>query len=365
MDMNRTHLYSFILISISLMAILGTHTQRSLRPHFRTERVIKLKSFEAAREKVSKEDLEILKLWESILTGRSAPLSRMIKEHYQSLGLNHIFTPSGFHLSAVLFPFMKILPNVSFQLYFLLFVGLAVSFLPGLMALKRMVLIKTNQKLLGMKAGFISGLFLDMLFGSFQSGALSFTYSLLFLSIIYSGANGVGLIIWFFIGQLIVAYFQGNDISPLILVFSPLINLAFTFAMPLLFILAIPLWNWQLKIGLYLLGGIQKVVIWFSDLSSSLPLIEVHSFLLLLVLCLVIRKYKIILIGVLIFSNSLNSEHSRFPSMPSKDFVPTGKVLETIYREKDVVVKFQDGRCRMKLIQGLWWENCSPGRGSR
>lgn len=365
MDMNRTLLYSFILISISLMAILGTHTQRSLRPHFRAERVIKLKSFEAAREKISKEELEILKLWESILTGRSAPLSKMIKEHYQSLGLNHIFTPSGFHLSAVLFPFMKILPKVSYQFYFLLAVGLAVSFLPGLLALKRMVIIKSTQKLLGMKTGFIGGLILDMLFGSFQSGALSFTYSLLFLSIIYSGAKGIGLILWFFIGQLIVAYYQGNDISPLILVFSPLINLAFTFAMPLLFLLAFPLWDWQLRIGIYILGGIQKFVIGFSDLSSSLPLIEVHAFLLLLVFFVVIRRFKIILFGILVFSNSLNSDHARFPSMPSKEFVPAGKVLETIYREKDVVVKFQDGKCRMKLVQGIWWENCSPIRGSR
>lgn len=306
----------------------------------------------------------MLKLWESILSGRSAPLSRMIKERYQTLGLNHIFTPSGFHLSAVLFPFMKVLPKVSYQLYFLLVIGVAVSFLPGLLALKRMVLIKTNQKLLGIKAGFISGLILDMLFGSFQSGALSFTYSFLFLSIIYSGANGIGLIIWFFIGQLIVAYYQGNDISPLILIFSPMVNLAFTFAMPLLFILAIPLWDWQLTTGITLLSSIQKVVIGFSDLSANLPLIEVHSFFLFLVLCLVIRKFKLILIGVLVLSNSLNPEHSRLPSTPTKEFVPAGKILETKYREKDVVVKFQDGKCRMRLVQGIWWENCSPRRGS-
>lgn len=362
--MNRTLLYSFIVVSWCLLAILGSHQQKALKTHFRAEKVIKLKTFENARSRIKGEELEVLKLWESILTGRSAPLSRMMKERYQSLGLNHIFTPSGFHLSAVLFPFMKILPKVTYQLYFLIVIGIGVTFLPGLMALKRMILIKTNQKLWGIKAGFISGLILDILFGSFQSGALSFSYSLLFLSIIYSGARGLGLILWFFIGQLIIAYFQGNDISLLILFFSPLLNFAFTFAMPFLLILAFPLWDWQLSSGIFILASIQRVVIMLSDLSSKLPLIEVHLFVLVVILFVIMRKPKFILISVLLFSNSVNVSHSRFPSMPSKEFVPVGRQVKTIYREKDVLVLFEDGRCRMNLVQGIWWENCSPTRRS-
>src|SRR5690606_13223199 len=119
----------------------------------------------------TKKDQDLLKLWESILTGRSAPLAKWMKERYQTLGLNHLFTPSGFHISAVLFPFMKLIKGHYYQLLMLLLLAGGVLFLPGMSALKRMLLIKINQKILGQHLGFAGALFLDVLFGSFQEGA--------------------------------------------------------------------------------------------------------------------------------------------------------------------------------------------------
>lgn len=362
--MNRRWLYTSILISLTLLCLVKAHNLKSLQPYFKSSPVLKLKNFEDARKLVSKKDLEYLKLWESILTGRAAPLPKLMKERYSKLGLNHIFTPSGFHLSAVLFPFMKLIKVAHYQLIFLMLIGSALLTLPGFMALKRMVLIKSNQKIFGMKSGFIAGLMLDMLFGSFSTGVLSFSYSFLFLSIVYSGLRGVGLIIWFFIAQMILAYFQNADISPLILLFSPIVNLSFTILMPLLFLLAIPLWNWQLHCGIFLLKALQFLVDVFSSISTSWVLIEMNFLILFMIVLLIMRKWKLLLLALLLNSNSLNPDHARNPGLPTKEFAPQGELVKTIYREKDVLVYFRDGKCKLRLVRGLWWENCSPLRRS-
>jgi competence protein ComEC len=287
-----------------------------------------------------------------------------MKANYKVLGLNHIFTPSGFHLSAVIFPFMKFLKTNFLQMIFILSIGSGLFFLPGLGALKRMVLIKSNQKILGMHAGFISALILDMWWGSFQNSPLSFTYSFLFIGIIYSGLRGLGLIVWFFIAQMMIAYFQGNDISILLLIFSPLLNFIFAMIMPALFLLAFPLWNWQLSTGLFILRFVQKLVDACSGISFWFPTLEVNIFIFVIILLMLFKRKKLIFVSVLIFCSSVNNDTSKIPSLGNYEFRPQGNSIRTIYREEDVMIYFSDGRCRMKLVRGVWFENCSPRRRS-
>jgi hypothetical protein len=211
----------------------------SLQSFYKGEKTIRLERFSKVKNQYDIKDQELLELWESMLTGRVAPVSKWMKDRYKNLGLSHLFTPSGFHLSAILSPLFKIFQNTKFHFITLCLITFGLFFIPGQGALKRMSLIKLNQKIYGSKLGFVIALVLDTLFGTFQSGALSFTYSFLFLGIIYSGLEGIGLIFWFFLAQIILAYFQGTDISPLLLVLSPVLNLGFGVAMPLLFILAI------------------------------------------------------------------------------------------------------------------------------
>lgn len=357
--MNKSWLIIIIAITLALLAVLKTHELRSLTPYFKPDKAIKLATFEEARGRVGKEDLDELKLWESILTGRSAPLSRLMKEKYAALGLNHLFTPSGFHLSAVLFPFLKFI-KPSFHLYLLLTLGVSLCFLPGLIALKRMLLIKTNQKIFGLHIGFIVALILDVFFGSFQNGALSFTYSFLFLGIIYSGLEGIGLIIWFFLGQMILAYFQNSDLSILLLIFSPLMNLCFGIMMPILFLLSFPLWNWQLYVGIKLLSFAQELVDLFANLSEALPVMEIHVVMLIMIFCILFKKFKATIFLSIFLSSSLNLDRERASGMSSNEFVPQKEIVKTIYREKEVLVYFRDGKCRMRLVRGFWYENCSP-----
>lgn len=363
--MNKTWLGLILFISIVLLTLLKSQEINSLALFYKYSPVIKLTHFQNAQHHTTKEDLPLLKLWESILTGRSAPVSKYMKERYQLLGLSHIFTPSGFHLSAVLTPFMKLLKNSRHQLYALLCIGILLWFLSGFAALKRMLMIKTGQNLLGMHTGFVAALLIDMLLGSFQENTLSFTYSFLFLGIIYAGLKGVNLIIWFYIAQIILALFQGNDVSPLLLIFSPILNIGFGLIMPLLLLLSYPLWDWQLNSGLFLLGSLQDAVDLFATLILKLPAFEVNIVTILILGSLVTRRWKFLLVLIFLFSSSLNLQREKNPGLPTNEFVPSGEIIRTVDEEKRIVVNFHDGRCQMRLIRGYWWENCSPKRRSR
>ncbi len=362
--MNKTWPICIFIASFALLAIQKTHELNCLSLYFRSEKTPKLKSFQEARSKIKTQDLDLLKLWESILTGRSAPLSRYMKERYQKLGLNHLFTPSGFHLSAVLFPFLKFLKSINHRLIFLFLIGVALIFLPGLGALKRMLLIKLNQNIWGLHAGFIIAMYLDILFGTFQNSALSFTYSFLFLGIIYAGFKGILLSIWFFIGQILLAYFQDLDISPLLLFFSPILNFGFAILMPILFLLSFPLWDWQLSIGVFILRQLQWLVDQFALIIQKVPSLEINCVLLLIIFFIIIRRWKPVAVLFLFFCSGLNLDRQRNPNTSTNEFTPQSYVLKIAYDKKDIRVYFEDGTCRLRLIRGIWWESCSPRRRS-
>jgi hypothetical protein len=86
-----------------LMTLQKSHQSSSLNAYYSSSRPIKISAFEKCKSKLNKNEIDYLVLWESILTGRSGQVKKWMKDRYQLLGLNHIFTPSGFHLSAVLF----------------------------------------------------------------------------------------------------------------------------------------------------------------------------------------------------------------------------------------------------------------------
>ncbi|MGE3608972.1 MAG: hypothetical protein AB7I27_05250 [Bacteriovoracaceae bacterium] len=356
-------LISITLISLFLLAALKSAEVRSLHVFWRSEAFIKLKHFQKAKAELSKTDQDYLELWESMLTGRSAPLSQWIKNQYRSLGLNHLFTPSGFHLTAVLTPFTRIFKSKNIFILFL--IGILISLLPGQAALKRMILIKGHQHFLGIKFGFIVALLLDVFFGNFDNSTLSFSYSFFFLGIIYSGLKGFHLIFWFFFAQLILAYFQGNQASLLILIFSPLLNLGFGLAMPLLFLLSFPLWGWQLQIGIFVLKTLQQMVNLSAKLVSHFPLLEVNVLTIIIALLIIFKKRRWLIASVFIFHSSLNLDLQKMPSPSRYQFVPQGEVVKSYNKEDYDLIYFKDGKCKRKLIRGFWWENCSPKRGSK
>lgn len=229
-------------------------------------------------------------------------------------------------------------------------------------ALKRMALIKLNQQLLGQKTGFILALLLDILFGSFMDSPLSFVYSFLFLGIIYSGSGW--LFLWFFFAQSLIAYFSGELISPLIMLLSPLLNLAFAVSMPFLFLLAFPLWHWQLHAGLLILSGLQKLVSLSATLSHYVPSWEINLGVLVCFALFYFRHHKSLALALLVLTTSLNLDQQKNPTFGPYDYVPQGHIVKIVSNDVGEIVYWSDGKCKRELVRGVWWEKCSPKRRS-
>jgi competence protein ComEC len=257
---------------------------------------------------------------------------------------------------------LKIFNKNKSQLFIIIIIGIFIFSLTGLGALKRMVLIKGHQKILGQKTGFIVALLLDILWGTFSHSPLSFAYSFLFLGLIYFGKKM--LFLWFFFAQIIIAFFSGASLSPLMLFLSPTLNLAFAFAMPLLLILAIPLWDWQLNTGLLIISGLQTMVKWSGTLISFFPRWEIHGGILVCLLLFYFSRRRALALALLLLTQNLNVDQERFPSSDRFEYVPKGHPAKIIHKEKETVVYFKQGKCRMRLIRGQWWEKCSPPRRS-
>lgn len=350
--------------SLILLGSLKFHETSHLKTFFRAQKVFIPQSFKEEAKKLKGSKLEALGVWESLLFGKSKHVKKETMETYKKLGLLHLFTPSGFHLSAVLIPVFYFLRSRKKKLLTLIVLGLSFSFLPGLSALKRMVMIKVQQNIWGQKAGFFLGCLLDLLFGSFQTSPLSFSYSFLFLSFIYGGRKGMGLFIWFYLGQLLITYFQGGVVSPLLLLFSPIMNFSFSLILPFLLLLSFPLTQIQLEIGIFLIESAQHIIRICFQLISSFPFIEVTGLTLLFLLCFMMRRLLLSLIVFFFLSQNLNSNYERTPQWSANEFVPKGRPQRTRYLEAKNVVYFEDGICNLRLIRGHWWESCSPRRRS-
>jgi hypothetical protein len=352
---------SIFIVATALFLILKVHEKRTLVPYFKAERSFKLSHFSEARSKVAPSDIPMLELWESMLTGRVAPLDRWLRKEYKALALAHVFTPSGFHLSAILWPVLLLFRKKRSKTMILAFIGSLLLFVSGQSALKRMTMIKLNQQYLGLKTGFIIALLADILFGSFSDSPLGFTYSFLFLGIIYSGARGLTLFVWFFLAQILIAYIQGSLVSPLLLFISPFINSALALALPFLFLLSFPLWSWQLSAGLTILKVLQFFVSTSYSMVMRFPLLEVNVILLLLFIFLLMRQGRLAIFACLILTADLNTDLQKIPVSGSYEWVASGRIIKTvgqkIYRE--------DGICERELIRGMWFETCSPRRRSR
>jgi competence protein ComEC len=283
-----------------------------------------------------------------------------MKSEYTYLGLNHLFSPSGFHLSAILTPVFWLTNSKSIKLSLLILIGILLIRVPGLSALKRMVLVKTFQTKLNIKLGFFVALIIDLLFGTFQSSPISFTYSFLFLGLIYSGIKGIKLIVLFFFAQILIAYFQQNQLSLLIIFWSPILNWLFGMIMPVLMVLSFPLFNWQLQSGLFLLSKLNNLTHFAYMSIAGFPQIEVHFGMLLIMTLFLQRRWLLLIISILFLSNSLNTEKGRLSIKHRFDMIP----LSDIRKMKGDKIYFKNERCRQELITGYWNIKCSPVKRS-
>ena len=180
----------------------------------------------------------------------------------------------------------------------------------------------------------------------------------------YSGVSGVGRVFWFFIGQCFITFSQGAFITPLILFFSPLLSFFFVLSLPVLFLLSYPLMGWQLELGLSILRLLLKLITLSVEFCAVVPSWELHTGMLILLLFFIIGKWKPVAFFTLLLSSSLNLDLGKNPTPPTNEYSPGGHIVKIIEKETKTIVYYSDGKCERQLVRGLWWEKCSPRRGS-
>ncbi len=153
------------------------------------------------REQIQKEfkDPKKVELLLSYVAGDYKKISKEIKDAHKILGLNHLFTPSGIHLSALfllLFPLLFWLRKKNRILHFLFGTALYLSpffLLPTFYAAKRISLLR----IFSLWKEFIPYHFsffwifllafgVDFLLGGYAASPGSFIYSFLFIGILFS-----------------------------------------------------------------------------------------------------------------------------------------------------------------------------------
>ena len=182
--------------------------------------------------------------------GGQKEVPRSLTTAHKNLYLIHLFTPSGLHLSSLFFfltPLLSFLKFRSFNYFFAasLLLTLPPFFLDGFWAVKRVAFLrllwlvfkKTPLKL-SLFTVFILAFILDFFFGTFKDSPLSFTYSFLFLGLIFAGQKwpSIWLPLFLMLGQFVVCFLQDIPFYPLNFFLGFLLTSLFSLLFPLFFL---------------------------------------------------------------------------------------------------------------------------------
>src|SRR5690606_22891236 len=148
--------------------LISCDEQKKLIRFYKSPQSITLPQFKIALKEAKASDKDHLALWHSMITGNTRSLSSSYKEKYKNLGLSHVFTPSGFHLSALMTPLRFLIPT-RFTPYIFLLIACLIFQLPGQEPLKRMALVKVSQSFIGTKSSFYLAMLTCVFIGHLSS----------------------------------------------------------------------------------------------------------------------------------------------------------------------------------------------------
>ncbi len=332
------------------------------------------------------------KLLDGFVMGSAGSLPPLIYKKYRDLALLHLFTPSGLHFTSFLRP-LKLTQKISFSFFkgqgitlfsfLLLCFSFLIFYLPKLYSLKRIVLLRFCRSLclsLG-KVKIDSYLFfllvmtLDLLVGTYQYSPGSFSYSFLFLGIIYLFKDRP---LWqislaFYLAQLLASFFTQEQLPFLTLFFGPLLTALFTFLFPLFILLKIlsPLYLFSWPILLF-----HQLVLGSHFLCDFSPRLFTDTFLLLPLFLFFYALYQkkislkmVSFASILIYLNSpslcfSSKESPLFTSNHLRPYPLASFVHKEQFSSFSIQRKFDDGSsCREKNLnsmQTLFWSCRKP-----
>lgn len=257
-------------------------------------------------------------LLKGMLLGEKRGMTKKFKQQLQTLGIMHLLTPSGLHLSSAYTIFCllskRIASSSTLASYLLkiLFLLVPLNF-ARFYSLKRMAVLK----ILGLHIKhrpfmiFIITFLIDFLFGSYSDSPLSFTFSFLFLGVILAAINNKDpfqknhqIYLNLYLGQAIIHYFffsPMNIVGPL---FGFFLTIIFSLFFPLIFILGLLNLLIAHPITELLLIPFIQMIDFFANISSYFPTIYLSIPLFIFFLLMQTSYKKLSLIFLIIHSNS-------------------------------------------------------------
>ncbi|TNF26351.1 MAG: hypothetical protein EP319_14095 [Deltaproteobacteria bacterium] len=175
----------------------------------------------------------------TLFTGDKTRLRKEMKRKFKLLGIYHLFTPSGLHLSSLFLPLFFLLKKRPSKFLRLLISGmLLIPFaFEKFYSLKRMCLfhlIKILFPKMNNRTVFILVFILDLIRGGYNDSPLSYGLSFLFLGSILLSTHLWSLMMTLFFSQMLVASLFGDFFSPLGFLAGQFLTMIFSTLFPFL-----------------------------------------------------------------------------------------------------------------------------------
>ena len=287
-------------------------------------------------------------LYSAVISGDKTSINGKVKKQLKALGLLHLFTPSGLHLSS--FFFMRFLPKkILIPVLVLLFIYLSSQF--QYLSMERVLIFKLLHltfRNLGLSLHFTLTFIISFLLGQFNE-PLSFLYSLVFWgTILIFRNNPIKCVFYLCFQNLMLNSLQGAQTNFLIFIINPILTFIVSGAFPLLFFNSLlPSWA-EINLSFFF-----TLIEWILiNLPNCFSFKISFSFLLVFFLYLKNKHTKLLIVILLLTPTVINRSWNFRPQEkfilgpgPSQEIIQ-GKAYQFVDRSCDEYLN-----CRRKRIE--------------
>lgn len=269
-------------------------------------------------ERISDPLLEALA--KAIFLGQKSGIPREALSAYADLNLQHLFTPSGIHLSSLLFPLL-LLKKKRWERYLLPPLYLALFISGQYYSMQRICLFRMGSTFLKLSTwqAFLFAFGVDFLLGSYRLSPMSYSYSFLFLGTLLASREFPKIYLPFLLfgAQLIAANVLAEEIYITNILSSFFLTSLFSLLYPLLVFLfllptTLPLLGFK-----FLLSGFHSLVMMAHEYSSLLFYFPTTLFLLSL-LPIKSKRKKLLFMGFLLFQSPHLNKRKAYAGFSAK-----------------------------------------------
>lgn len=248
-------------------------------------------------------DSGIERLGRSYLYGEKSCVPKKVKEQHRILGLYHLMTPSGMHLSSLLIPAKKFIQlfkiHQHMSVLFIFCIWAFVQTLEKYYSLKRMshlYIIKALMPKISNRISIAFMIALDLISSNAFLSPLSFALSCMFIIIIFESRSNAERFFYFLLAQATIAIIFKQSFYPIGSLLGFGVGIIFCFIFPLIAISQLLNWHGLQKL---LLSPMLEVIDFFTQVATQAGKLPLHGLSLLFLLVFIFRKPQFLWLTIL------------------------------------------------------------------